>query len=120
MSRKSRRFRRALVLLNLMVSGYNVAVVWAMQIVDAPLATRVMLALPEAVLATGLAFAILRWPPPRAPWLAIRAGVGVQAAVWAVAIAGMPALEAVLVTAYGAIAMRLATRTFLAGEPAAG
>src|SRR5262245_1417486 len=58
MSRKSRRFRRALVLLNLMASGYNVAVAWAMRIIEAPLGSRVMLAVPPALLATGLAFAI--------------------------------------------------------------
>ena len=119
MSRKSRRFRRALVLLNLMVSGYNVAVVWAMRLVAPPLSSHLMLAVPQALLATGLAFAILKWPPPRAPVFAIRATVGIQAAIWAVAIAGMPDLQALLVTAYGGAALWLATRTFLAGEPAA-
>jgi hypothetical protein len=122
MSRKSRRFRRALVLLNLMVSGYNVAAVWAMRMLEARgerLGSQVVLAVPQALLATGLAFALLRWSPPRAPRLAIQLGVGLQAAVWAAAIAGMPLLHLTIAAAYAAVALWLATRTFLAGEPTA-
>jgi hypothetical protein len=118
MSRKSRRFRRALVLLNLMASGYNVAVVWAMSVGGATLGSHLVLAMPQALFATALAFSILRWPPPRAPMLALRVGAGLQAAMWAAVIAGRPGLQVFVVSAYAAVAFYLANRTFLAGEPA--
>jgi len=102
MSRKSRRLRRALVLLNLMVAGYNLAAAWALH-----------------GSASALAAALMKWSPPRAPRLALRVGVILQAVVWAAAIAGTPGLQIVVVSLYAATAMWLANRTFLAGEPTA-
>ena len=115
MSRRSRRVRRALVLLNLMVSGYNVAALW----ISWDLTAHLVLAVPQALFASALAFALIKWPPPRAPRLSLLAGGALQAVVWAAAIAGAPTLQVVAVSAYAAIALRLAGRTFLAGEPSA-
>src|SRR5689334_1225794 len=98
MSRKSRRLRRALVLLNLMVAGYNLAAVWALHSATG----HVMIALPQAVLATALAAALVKWSPPRAPRGALRLGVSLQCAVWAAAIAGTPRLQVVVVSLYAA------------------
>ena len=115
MSRKSRRLRRALVLLNLMVAGYNLAAAWALHGATA----HPMIAVPQALLASALAVALMKWSPPRAPRLALRTGVFLQAVVWAAAIAGTPGLQVVVVSLYAAVAMWLANRTFLAGEPTA-
>ena len=125
MSRSSRRFRRGLVLLNLMVAAYVLATVWVLRFVSDPAvglpATRhIQAALPGALVATALALALVRWPPPRAPHRMLRLGLVLQLGTGTALLFGASrSIELLLASLYAILALRLASRTFLTGEPRA-
>lgn len=89
----------AAVLTNLVVSAYNVAVIWLMQLIIYPSWAFIptatfgeaqgihfwrlfIVVFPQAALATGLAIAMWRRPPAGVPMTAVRLGLVTQVALW--------------------------------------